>query len=134
MTLAFALALVITRHRADISMAPAICLSQMLVLAFAAPLAAPATVGAHDLGVLVLLGVCQMGLGLALLTLGARLISAAEVALISLLEVVLGPLWVWLAYDEQPATATLLGGAIVIAAVALQGAGRSERGEPEPHA
>jgi drug/metabolite transporter (DMT)-like permease len=134
MTFAFALALVITRHRADISMAPAICLSQVLVLAVAAPLAAPATIDGHDLGVLALLGVCQMGIGLALLTLGARLISAAEVALITLLEVVLGPLWVWLAYDEQPATATLLGGAVVIAAVALQAAGRSEKGEPEPHA
>ena len=37
-----------------------------------------------------------MGLGLILLTIGARLIPAAEVALITLLEVVLGPLWVWI--------------------------------------
>ena len=45
----------------------------------------------RDLGLLVLLGVGQMGLGLAFLTVGARLIPAAEVALITLLEVVLGP-------------------------------------------
>ena len=61
-----------------------------------------------------------MGLGLAFLTIGARLIPAAEVALITLLEVVLGPLWVWLALSEQPSRATLLGGGVVIAAVALQ--------------
>lgn len=54
---------------------------------------------------------------------GARLIPAAEVALITLLEIVLGPLWVWLAFSERPSTATLLGGAIVMAAVALQARG-----------
>jgi len=42
-----------------------------------------------------------MALCLALLTVGARLIPASEVALITLLEVVLGPLWVWLALSES---------------------------------
>ena len=37
-----------------------------------------------------------------------------------LLEIVLGPLWVWLAYDEVPAATTLAGGAIVAVAVVLQ--------------
>jgi drug/metabolite transporter (DMT)-like permease len=120
MTLAFALAVVITRHRRDISMAPAICFSQVLVLAVVAPFADPGSVGGHDLLVLVALGVGQMGLGLAFLTIGARLIPAAEVALITLLEVVLGPLWVWLAFSERPSTTTLLGGAVVVVAVALQ--------------
>ena len=64
-----------------------------------------------------------MGIGLALFTIGARLIPAAEVALITLLEVVLGPLWVWLFLSEQAGTATLIGGAIVIVAVAVQVAG-----------
>jgi len=56
-------------------------------------------------------------------TIGARLIPAAEVALITLLEIVLGPLWVWLAYDERPSAATLAGGAIVVAAVVVQAVG-----------
>jgi len=123
MTLAFALAVVITRHRRDISMAPAICLSQVLVLAVAGPFAHPGTIGAHDFALIVLLGVGQMGLGLAFLTIGARLIPAAEVALITLLEVVLGPLWVWISLSEQPSAATLAGGAVVIAAVVLQAGG-----------
>jgi drug/metabolite transporter (DMT)-like permease len=122
MTLAFALALVITRHRRDISMAPAICLSQVLVLAVAGPFAHPGAIDLHDLGLVVLLGVGQMGLGLAFFTIGARLLPAAEVALITLLEVVLGPLWVWVALSERPATATLAGGAVVMVAVALQAA------------
>lgn len=106
-------------------MAPAICLSQLLVLFAAAPFAAPGSDGRRDLVFLVLLAVGQMALGLALLTLGARLIPATEVALIALLEIVLGPLWVWLAISETPAAATLAGGAIVVLAVVLQVTERS---------
>jgi drug/metabolite transporter (DMT)-like permease len=120
MTLSFAVTLVITRHRRDISMAPALTVSQVIVLAAAAPFSHPGTVGPHDLGLIVLLGVTQIGLGLAFLTMGARLIPATEVALISLLEVVLGPLWVWLALSERPSNATFIGGAIVVGAVVLQ--------------
>jgi drug/metabolite transporter (DMT)-like permease len=127
MMLAFAVSIVITRHRRDVSMAPAICLSQVLVLAAAAPFARPGTVTGRDLGFLVLLGVGQMGLGLAFVTMGARLLPASEVALITLLEVVLGPLWVWIFLSEQPATTTLIGGAIVIVAVLLQASGATLR-------
>jgi drug/metabolite transporter (DMT)-like permease len=123
MTISFALSVVITRHRRDISMAPAICLSQALVLAVVGPFAHPGSIGPHDLLLIVVLGVGQIGLGLAFLTLGARLIPAAEVALITLLEIVLGPLWVWLALAERPSTTTLAGGAVVVAAVALQAGG-----------
>jgi drug/metabolite transporter (DMT)-like permease len=136
MMFAFALAVVITRHRRDISMAPAICLSQVLLIAAATPFAEPATIGSRDLLLMILLGVGQMGAGLAFLTLGARLIPAAEVALITLLEIVLGPLWVWLAISETPSTATLVGGVILIAAVVLQVGGeensdeRPARGDP----
>jgi drug/metabolite transporter (DMT)-like permease len=120
MTLSFALSVVITRHRRDISMAPAFCLSQVLVLAAVGPFAHPGTGGTNDLLLIVVLGVGQVGLGLAFLTMGARLIPAAEVALITLLEIVLGPLWVWLALSEGPSATTLVGGAVVVAAVALQ--------------
>jgi drug/metabolite transporter (DMT)-like permease len=120
MTFSFAVALVITRHRRDISMAPAICLSQVIVLVAFAPFAHPGSANLRDLGLMVTLGVTQIGLGLAFMTMGARLIAATEVALISLLEVVLGPLWVWLALSERPSNATFVGGAIVVGAVVLQ--------------
>ena len=134
MVIAFALTLVITRHRRDVSMAPATCLSQLFLIAAFAPFAAPATIDHGDAGVLALLGAAQIGLGLALLMVGARLIPAAQVALITLLEVVLGPLWVWLAYTERPDAATLVGGAIVIAAIVIQarGAPATERAETRP--
>ena len=120
MTLAFAVSVVITRHRRDVSMAPAICLSQLLLVLVVGPFADPTTVGDRDLVFLVLLGVGQMGLGLVLFTMGARLIAASEVALITLLEVVLGPFWAWVAVAETPALMTVIGGAVVVAAVLLQ--------------
>jgi drug/metabolite transporter (DMT)-like permease len=120
MTLAFAATIVITRHRRDVSMAPAICLSQALVVVAVAPFAHPSTVTGHDLAFLVLLGAGQVGLGLAFLTVGARLIPAAEVALITLLEIVLGPLWVWIVLGERPALIAVIGGVVVIFAVVLQ--------------
>ena len=120
MTLAFAVSVVITRHRREVSMAPAICLSQLLLVLVVGPFAHPATVGDRDLVLLVLLGVGQMGLGLVLFTMGTRLIVASEVALITLLEVVLGPFWAWVAVSETPAAMTIVGGAVVTAAVLIQ--------------
>jgi drug/metabolite transporter (DMT)-like permease len=120
MALAFALAIVITRHRRDVSMAPATCLAQLIVVLVVAPFASFGSVTEHDLTLLVFLGVAQMGLGMAFLTMGARLIPAGEVALITLLEVVLGPLWVWISISERPSTAALVGGLVVILGVVLQ--------------
>ena len=66
-----------------------------------------------------LLGCGQIALGLALFTVGARLIPVPEAALISLLEIVLGPLWVWIAHSEKPPLLTLAGGGVIIHAVVL---------------
>jgi drug/metabolite transporter (DMT)-like permease len=123
MSFAFAAAIVITRHRRDVSMIPAVCVSLVLVVCVAAPFAAPSTITSHDLVYLVLIGAFQMGVGLALITIGARMINAAEVALITLLEVVLGPLWVWIAFSESPDAATLVGGMVVLVAVIIQVSG-----------
>ncbi len=123
MTLAFAVSVVLTRHRRDISMVPAACLSQVLVAVVAAPFSHPGALDGHDLLLTGAMGGGQIGIGLLLLTIGARLIPPAEVAVISLLEVVLGPLWVWLAYAERPATVTIAGGVVVLVAVAIQAVG-----------
>jgi drug/metabolite transporter (DMT)-like permease len=127
MALSFAISIVISRHRKDVSMAPATCLAQVMLVAAFLPFGTPASVPGDDLLALAALGAGQIGIGLVLLTLGARLIPAAQVALITLLEVVLGPLWVWLAIGEKPTAATLVGGAIVVVAVVIQALGGSPR-------
>jgi drug/metabolite transporter (DMT)-like permease len=137
--LAFALSIVITRWRRDVSMAPAACVSQVILLAVFLPFASPGDIGGDDIGWLAALGIGQIGLGFVLFAVGARLIPAAQVGLITLLEVVLGPVWVWLALDERPSALTLVGGAIVIAAIVIQtrAAPRPEPDEelafPAPH-
>ena len=132
MSASFAAVIVITRHEREVSMAPATCLSQVLVFVFAAPFASVSEVNGKDLALLVGLGIGQIGLGLIFLTIGARLIPAAEVALITLLEIVLGPLWVWLALSEQPSATTLVGGAVVLAAVVIQAVGEPEEPSVPP--
>jgi drug/metabolite transporter (DMT)-like permease len=118
--LGFAVTIVVTRHSAEVSMAPATCLSQVLVFAVFAPYAHVTEMGGPNLGYLALMGVVQMGLALFLLSLGARLIAAVEVALISQLETVLAPVWVWLAGLERPPVPVIVGGLVVIGAVVLQ--------------
>jgi drug/metabolite transporter (DMT)-like permease len=125
--LSFSVMIVITRWRHDVSMAPATCLSQAILVVVFLPFATPTDIGGDDVVWLAALGIGQIGLGFALLTVGARLIPAAQVGLITLLEIVLGPLWVWLALDERPSTLTLVGGTIVIAAIVIQ-----SRGAPPP--
>jgi drug/metabolite transporter (DMT)-like permease len=127
--LAFSVMIVITRWRHEVSMAPATCLSQAILVAAFLPFARPGEISGDDLAWLAALGIGQIGLGFALLTVGARLIPAAQVGLITLLEVVLGPVWVWLALDERPGTLTLVGGTIVIAAIVLQ---TRETPSPDP--
>jgi len=127
--LAFSVMVVITRWRHEVSMAPATCLSQAILVVAFLPFASPGEISGDDLGWLAALGIGQIGLGFVLLTIGARLIPAAQVGLITLLEVVLGPVWVWLALDERPGALTLVGGAIVIAAIVLQ---TREAPSPDP--
>jgi drug/metabolite transporter (DMT)-like permease len=131
MALSFAISIVIGRHRRDVSMAPATCLAQLLLVAAFLPFARDlGDLAGDDVLALAALGAGQIGLGLVFLTIGARLIPAAQVALISLLEVVLGPLAVWLAIGERPTTATLVGGVIVVLAVLIQAGART----PAPRA
>ena len=77
------------------------------------------------------MGIFQVGAGLILYTLGSRSLPAAELALLSLAEVLLGPLWVWLFLGETASLNTLIGGAVLLAALA--GNARSgKRRKPPP--
>jgi drug/metabolite transporter (DMT)-like permease len=109
---------VIGRNR-DRSMVPAMALGGLVAALLALPLASPLTATASDFRYLAISGLVVLPLGFGLLAVAPRYIPGAEVALITLLEAVLGPLWVWLALDEVPAPAAVLGGSIVIGALAF---------------
>lgn len=109
--------LVLIRRNRGVNMLPAVALSAFLCAAIVLPLAQPFDVDATDFGLLALFGTSQFGLGLLLLAIGTPMVSATRGALIGTLQTPLATLWVWLAFSENPAPATLLGGAIVLAAV-----------------
>lgn len=111
-----AMMVVIRRHRAT-CMLPAAALSAFLCALLVWPWAAPMSVAKGDFVNLALFGTLQFGLGLLLLTVGTRLISATRSALIGALETPLAPALVWLAFGEVPSLMTCVGGVIVLGAV-----------------
>ena len=78
----------------------------------------PLALSVKDALISTAMGVFQVGAGLILYTLGSRSLPAAELALLSLAEVLLGPLWVWLFLGETASANTLIGGAVLLAAIA----------------
>jgi drug/metabolite transporter (DMT)-like permease len=80
------------------------------------PLALPLRASAHDIAWLALLGVAQLAVPCLVAVAAARALLAPEVALLSLLEVVFGVSWTWLA-GEAPSADVLVGGALVLAAL-----------------
>jgi len=120
MSALMALMMVTVRKNRHVSMLPASCLSAFACAAIVLPLAHPSHVTSLDLALLALFGVTQFGLGLLLLTIGSRLISATRASLLANLELPCAPLWVWLAFGEVPPNLTFAGGGIVCAAVLLE--------------
>jgi drug/metabolite transporter (DMT)-like permease len=117
MACSFAAATVLIRRHPEIQMAPAAVLATALNGLVALPMAEPLAPAARDLLLLAFFGVGQFGAGFLLFMAGARLIPAAESALIGMLEIVLGPLWVWLVLHERPGAPSLAGGALILGAL-----------------
>lgn len=122
------------RSKTDTDMLPTVLYASL----FASLFAAFAIVASHegfvliqiDLMYSVSLGIFQIGLGFLLFTLGARHLPAVELNLLSLTEIIVGPILVWIGIGEIPTTSTLVGGAIIIFAIvviAILGATESKR-------
>lgn len=110
---AYALALTAIRKVRGVSMLPAIPLAFLGMAALLWPFIDPMPVFDRQWPLLVMHG-AFIAVATSLLTLGPRYLSAAEVALLILLESVLAPLLVWAVLGEDPGPWALLGGAIVI--------------------
>jgi drug/metabolite transporter (DMT)-like permease len=117
--LGFAGSIVTTRRHKHLRMTPATCLAALFTALFSLPFAQPSAPDTSDFAYLLLFGFGQMGIGLVFFTSGVRLVPAAEAGLMSILESILSPLWVWLALAERPSDDTLIGGAIVMGAIVV---------------
>ncbi len=99
----------------------ALLAGNVLVAAIGLPLGWPiAGASATDWTIIAFLGVVQIGLAYALLSLGMREVPALEASLLMLLEPVLNPVWTWVVHGERVGAAALVGGAIVLGATAAR--------------
>ena len=103
-----------------------ICLTAVIGLPFAIghPLPAP------QIGIIVLLGVVQLGLPYVLYSIAIRRVSALEAVLIPMIEPILNPLWVALQRGEVPGRWSLAGGALVLSSVLVRELIRTNPVEP----
>lgn len=110
---------VLKRMHAQVDLAPAVLLGGVFSCVATLPLAWPLSATEHDLAILAFLGFVQLALPCMLLVRVARSLAPQEIALIALLEVVLGPIWAWIGAGEAMTRATIEGGVIVLAALAV---------------
>jgi drug/metabolite transporter (DMT)-like permease len=110
-----------------LDLVPAVMLGGAISCLIALPFALPFSLSSKDFFLLAFLGIFQLGLPCTLLVIASRTLPAPEIALLGLLEVVLGPLWAWIGVGETPAAATLAGGGVVLAALLLNEIGGMRR-------
>ncbi len=111
-------------------MLSAVLVGAVLSTAIALPLALPLQASVHDIGLLALLGVVQLAIPCLMAVRVAQVLSAPEISLLGLLEVVFGVLWAWLGAAETPSLAVLGGGALVLLALVLNEALSMRRPRP----
>ena len=118
---------VIIRRRRDLNMVPAAGLGNLLSALAVLPAAQMLSLTAAQTGFALIMGLAVLPVAFALLTLGPRTVPAPEVALLLLLETVLGPVWVWLGVGERPGDAAFLGGGIVVVTLLVHSLWRLHR-------
>jgi len=101
------------------NMLPAILIGAVLSCLFTAPWAFPSHASVADMQWLVLLGVCQLAIPCALAVWSSQALKPHEVAMLALLEVIFGIAWAWWGAHESPSASVLLGGTLVLIALAL---------------
>ena len=103
---------------AQTNMLPAILSGAVLSCMFTAPMAMPFQASVQDIQWLALLGVFQLAVPCSLAVWSSQVLKPHEVAMLALLEVLFGISWAWWGAGEAPAVAVMLGGSLVLAALA----------------
>ena len=117
MTVTFSILLVMARKHPSLRMAPVNAIGSGLCVLLCLPLMSHALPSLPELGILVVFGSTTSGLAYLLYMTGGRYIPSSEAGLIGLMDVVLGPLWVWLVFSEWPGGSTIAGAGLILVAV-----------------
>jgi len=111
----------VLRANRDVEMLPSVAYSCLMTagVAFVMLISTGGGIGvaAHDFALIQLMGAGSLGAGLVLFTLASRLRSVAELSLLTQIEIVLTPFWVWLGVGEVPTLTTLIGGVLIVLAL-----------------
>jgi drug/metabolite transporter (DMT)-like permease len=111
------------RWRQGVDMTPAVftsgVLTVLLALGVIAGMGSPLAVPMGDFALAFSLGIFQIGLGLYFYTQGAKHLPAVDLALLTLLEALFAPTWVYLLFNETVGLPTLIGGAILMGAIVV---------------
>ena len=101
------------------AMIDSVLLGALLSCTYTLPLALPLQSSARDLAWLLLLGVAQLAVPCVMAVIAARTLKAAQISLLSQLEVVFGITLAWWLAGEVPAQNVLMGGALVLGALVV---------------
>lgn len=119
MAVNYGLFTVTARLGKDKDMFPAVFWSGLFLTLAVAVVLPDFQVTLNDRLISLALGVFQVGLGGFLLVSAARYVPAAQIVFLAMLEVVLSPVWVWLGVGEVPSSQSMMGGAVILAAIAF---------------
>jgi drug/metabolite transporter (DMT)-like permease len=111
--------ILLRRSRGGVSLIPAVMLGGIFSALLTLPFIFPVQASESDLLWLAFLGVFQLAVPCSLLVWLSRYLPAQEIALLSLFEVVLGPIWAWLWGGEVITRVTLQGAALILGALVL---------------
>ncbi len=133
----FGLTILLLRRDASGDAIPSVIAGNLLAAALALPFAwGGLSLNARGIGLVLFLGVVQMGISYVLFVRGLSVVPAAEASLIGMLEPMFNPLWAFLGLGERPSGWAAVGGAIVLAAVAgrtvFGGRGEATATPPSP--
>lgn len=107
------------RRTRTLDLRPATVLAAALACAVGIALGNPSGTSFADAAALIGLGFLQMTVGLMFFYSALKRLDPVSVTLIALIEPVLGPIWTWLAVGEEPSRGTLIGGAVLLGALAF---------------
>jgi drug/metabolite transporter (DMT)-like permease len=117
MTAGFATQLVHSKRHPSLDMTIIIALTAGVCALVTIPFMQTGIPAPRQLLACALFGILTTGLAYVLVLKGGRLITSGEAGFISMLDVILGPLWVWLFFGERPTQTVIGGGVIVLGAV-----------------